>query len=990
MARSRMTLKSITVRGARQHNLKNISLEIPRNSLSVITGLSGSGKSSLAFDTIYAEGQRRYVESLSAYARQFLDQMERPEVDSIDGLSPSIAIEQKTTTRSPRSTVGTITEIYDYLRVVYSSIGAPHCPNCGRPIARQSSEQIVQAVLSGELAHEGDRLMVLAPIVRGRKGEYKEEFDKMARAGFTRVRVDRVLYPLDEPPRLDRRKNHDIEIVVDRLLIKPGIAERLTQSLNTALKLAQGLVTVSVVDGIEQVFSEKLACPECGISVPQLEPRSFSFNSPYGACPACNGLGSKYDFDPAKVIVDWSRPLFEGGLGPGSGSVYLKRTLDLAAVAHGFDLSKPFEKLTRREQNLILYGNPPMQSRFAGNGQNGNEAAQPSQTRDRKKVPGLRFPGVFGFLEENLAETNSDGYREWLTQYMSAVTCTVCGGRRLRPESLAVKVGDLSISDFTALALSDARPAADRVRNGLTLRQRKVAGRPLAEIAERLDFLLAVGLGYLSLDRSAATLSGGEAQRIRLATQIGSRLRGVLYVLDEPSIGLHARDNHRLLASLEQLRNLGNTVLVVEHDEETIRRADFVVDLGPGAGNSGGHLVAVGPPAAIAASNDSLTGQYLSGKLRIPVPSARRTPGAKTLSLLGCQANNLKNIDVNFSLGSLIVVTGVSGSGKSTLVNDILYRALAQKLYRSAERPGEFREIRGAEHIDKVIEIDQAPIGRSPRSNPATYTGVFAPVRELFAMLPESRERGYRPGRFSFNVKGGRCEACQGDGLKRIEMNFLPDVYVTCDVCRGRRYNSETLAVRYKNYSISDLLDMPIEEALKVLENIPQVSQKLQTLVDVGLGYVELGQSSTTLSGGEAQRIKLARELSRRQTGRTLYILDEPTTGLHFDDVKKLLHVLNRLVDLGNTVLIIEHHLDVIKQADWIIDLGPEGGEAGGRIVAQGTPEQVARSKKSYTGQALAAVLNMNGRVKQLASPEVPGDSPANSAVANGLDSAAK
>jgi excinuclease ABC subunit A len=980
-----MTLKSITIRGARQHNLKNISLEIPRNSLSVITGLSGSGKSSLAFDTIYAEGQRRYVESLSAYARQFLDQMERPEVDSIEGLSPSIAIEQKTTTRSPRSTVGTITEVYDYLRVVYSSVGVPHCPNCGRAIARQSSEQIVQTVLSGELAHDGDRLMVLAPIVRGRKGEYRDELDKMARAGFARVRIDHVLYPLDEPPRLDRRKNHDIEIVVDRLLVKAGIADRLTQSLNTALKLAQGLVTVSVVDGAEQVFSEKLACPECGISVPQLEPRSFSFNSPYGACPACHGLGSKYDFDPAKVIVDWSRPLFEGGLGPGSGSVYLKRTLDLAAAAHGFDLTRPFEKLTRREQNLILYGNPPLQSRFAGNGQNANDAAPASLPRDRKNARGLRFPGVFGFLEENLAETNSDGYREWLTQYMSAAPCGVCGGRRLRPESLAVKVGDLSISDFTALALSDARPAIDRIRNGLTVRQGKVAGRPLAEIAERLDFLLAVGLGYLSLDRSAATLSGGEAQRIRLATQIGSRLRGVLYVLDEPSIGLHARDNHRLLTSLEQLRNLGNTVLVVEHDEETIRRADFVVDLGPGAGNAGGHLVAMGAPAAIATCDRSLTGNYLSGKLQILVPHDRRAPGAKALSLVGCEANNLKNITVNFPLGLLLVVTGVSGSGKSTLVNDILYRALAQKLYRSMERPGQFREIRGAEHIDKVIEIDQAPIGRSPRSNPATYTGVFAPIRELFAMLPESRERGYRPGRFSFNVKGGRCEACQGDGLKRIEMNFLPDAYVTCDVCRGRRYNSETLAVRYKNYSISDLLDMPIEEALKVLENIPQVSQKLQTLVDVGLGYVELGQSSTTLSGGEAQRIKLARELSRRQTGRTLYILDEPTTGLHFDDVKKLMHVLNRLVDLGNTVLIIEHHLDVIKQADWIIDLGPEGGEGGGRIIAQGTPELVARNKKSYTGQALAPVLDLNSATKRLAVTEGAGNSPG----VNGLDLAA-
>jgi excinuclease ABC subunit A len=971
-----MGLKNITIRGARQHNLKNISLEIPRNSLSVITGLSGSGKSSLAFDTIYAEGQRRYVESLSAYARQFLDQMERPDVDSIDGLSPSIAIEQKTTTRSPRSTVGTITEIYDYLRVVYSSIGAPHCPNCGRAITRQSTEQIVQSVLSGELAHEGDRLMVLAPIVRGRKGEYRQELDKLARAGFTRVRIDRVLYPLDEPPRLDRRKNHDIEIVVDRLLVKPGIAERLAQSLNTALKLAQGLVTVSVVDGTEQVFSEKLACSECGISVPQLEPRSFSFNSPYGACPACNGLGSKYDFDPAKVIVDWSRPIFEGGLGPGSSSANLRRTLEIAAVAYGFDLATPFEKLSRREQNLILYGNRPAKNRPAGNGRNGDEAAPSSGARDKKSVPGLRFPGIFGFLEDNLSETNSDGYREWLTQYMSAVPCVVCGGRRLRPESLAVKIGGLSISDFTALPLIEAHPAVDRIREELTLRQRKVAGRPLAEVAERLDFLLAVGLGYLSLDRSAATLSGGEAQRIRLATQIGSRLRGVLYVLDEPSIGLHARDNHRLIASLEQLRNLGNTVLVVEHDEETIRRADFVVDLGPGAGNSGGHLVAIGTPAAIASNEASLTGHYLSGALQIPVPQARRSPTAKTISLLGCEANNLKNLDVSFPLGLLIVVTGVSGSGKSTLVNDILYRALAHKLYRSMEQPGKFREIRGAEHVDKVIEIDQAPIGRSPRSNPATYTGVFAPIRELYAMLPESRERGYRPGRFSFNVKGGRCEACQGDGLKRIEMNFLPDVYVTCDVCRGRRYNSETLAVRYKTFSISDLLDMPIEDALKVLENISQVYQKLQTLVDVGLGYVELGQSSTTLSGGEAQRIKLARELSRRQTGRTLYILDEPTTGLHFDDVKKLMHVLNRLVELGNTVLIIEHHMDVIKQADWIIDLGPEGGDAGGRIVAQGTPEHVARNKKSYTGQALARVLDLDKAGKEIPSLELAGDSP--------------
>ena len=949
-----MGLTKIVIRGARQHNLKNISLEIPRNTLTVITGLSGSGKSSLAFDTIYAEGQRRYVESLSAYARQFLDQMERPEVDSIEGLSPSIAIEQKTTTRSPRSTVGTITEIYDYLRVVYSSIGTPHCPKCGKPISRQSTDQIVRSILQGELAKSGDRVMILAPIVRGRKGEYRQELEKLARDGFVRARIDGDLCPLDDPPRLDKRKNHTIEVVIDRLLVKPGIAGRLEQSIATALKLAKGLVTVVVVGGTEQVFSEKMACSECGISVPQLEPRSFSFNSPYGACPACNGLGSKYDFDPSKVIVDWTRPLFEGGLGPGSGSVFLRRNLELGAMAHGFDLATPFEKFPREVQNLILYGNPPSNAKSNGSGMSRAAAAKIAKT-----LPGLHFQGVVGFLESNFEESESDTYREWITQYMSPVPCAVCGEQRLRPESLAVKVGGRSIAEFTGLAISDARPGVDKIRTGLTERQTDIAGRALAEIAARLDFLLAVGLGYLSLDRSAATLSGGEAQRIRLATQIGSQLRGVLYVLDEPSIGLHARDNDRLISSLEKLRDLGNTVLVVEHDEETIRRANYVVDLGPGAGNAGGYLVAKGRPEEIEQNADSLTGRYLSGELKIAVPPKRRAPNnGKMLRIIGCEANNLKDVDLELPLGLLTVVTGVSGSGKSTLVNDILYRALAQTLYRSMERPGAFRTIEGAAQIDKVIEIDQAPIGRTPRSNPATYTGVFAPIRELFAMLPESRERGYRPGRFSFNVKGGRCEACQGDGLRRIEMNFLPDVYVMCEVCRGRRYNAETLSVRYKGHSISDLLDMQIADALKILENIPQIRVKLETLVDVGLGYIQLGQSSTTLSGGEAQRIKLARELSRRQTGRTLYILDEPTTGLHFDDVKKLLDVLNRLADLGNTVLVIEHHLDVIKQADWIIDLGPEGGEGGGRIVAQGTPEQVSKVKKSYTGQVLARVLN--------------------------------
>jgi len=942
-----MGLTKLVVRGARQHNLKNISIEIPRNTLTVITGLSGSGKSSLAFDTIYAEGQRRYVESLSAYARQFLDQMERPEVDVIEGLSPSIAIEQKTTTRSPRSTVGTITEIYDYLRVVYSAVGVPHCPNCGKPITRQSSEQIVQSILHGELCKADDRIMILAPIVRGRKGAYRKELEKLAQDGFVRARINGELVPLDESPVLDKRKNHTIEVVIDRLLVKQGIASRLEQSIATALKLAQGLVTVAVVGGKEYVFSEKLACPDCGLSVPQLEPRSFSFNSPYGACPSCNGLGSKYDFDPSKVITDWTRPLFDGGLGPGSGSAILKRTLELGAYAHGFHLDTPFEKYPARVQNLLLYGYPNADTKRGSGGK------APAGEK------GFRFQGILKFLERNFAESNSDSYREWMTQYMSATVCSMCHGKRLRPESLAVKLASWSIADFTSLAITEARPAVEKILGELTSRQNEVAGRPLKEVGERLDFLLAVGLGYLSLDRSAATLSGGEAQRIRLATQIGSRLRGVLYVLDEPSIGLHARDNDRLLHSLEQLRNLGNTVLVVEHDEDTIRRADFVVDLGPGAGNAGGYLVAYGKPEEIAASKDSLTGRYLSGVAQIPVPSKRRSANGKAIQILGAHANNLKDVDISVPLGLLTVVTGVSGSGKSTLVNDILYRVLAQKLYRSMEQPGAHRMLLGVEHIDKVIEIDQAPIGRTPRSNPATYTGVFAPIRELFAMLPESRERGYKPGRFSFNVKGGRCEACQGEGLRRIEMNFLPDVYVMCEVCRGRRYNAETLAVRYKGHSINDVLNLPASDALKLLENIPQIQQKLATIVEVGLGYVQLGQSATTLSGGEAQRIKLARELSKRQTGRTIYILDEPTTGLHFDDVRKLLDVLQRLVDLGNTVLIIEHNLDVIKQADWVIDLGPEGGSGGGKIVAQGTPEQVARVKKSYTGQALAKHLGM-------------------------------
>jgi excinuclease ABC subunit A len=926
-----MAITKISVRGARQHNLKNIDVEIPRNTLTVITGLSGSGKSSLAFDTIYAEGQRRYVETLSAYARQFLDQMERPDVDAIDGLSPAISIEQKTTSRSPRSTVGTITEIYDYLRLLYASIGVPHCPKCGRPIARQSAEQIVQRVMS--LTPE-DRVMVMAPIVRGRKGEFKKEMEKLVQHGFTRARVDGELINLEDEISLDKRKNHTIEVVIDRLLVKRGIEHRLEMSVGLAMKLAGGLVQVAVVGGEETLYSSRLACPDCGINVPQLEPRSFSFNSAYGACPECHGLGSKYDFDPAKIIVDWSKPLLDGGLGPGSGSQNLQHMLQLAAAAHGFELNTPFEKFPEKTQNLLLYG----------------EAGKGGKTG---------FKGILGYLKQSLEESSSDSYREWLLDFMSATECPACHGKRLRPESLAVKVNGMSIADFTGLSVARSFEVAEKIK--LKGREELIAGRIMHEIVERLQFLHAVGLGYISLARSAATLSGGEGQRIRLATQIGSKLRGVLYVLDEPSIGLHHRDNDRLLAALEDLRNLGNTVLVVEHDEETIRRADYVIDLGPGAGRHGGSLVAQGTPGDIMKAPDSLTGAYISGKVQIEMRPERRHTNGHAVSILGARENNLKNLDVTFPLGVMTVVTGVSGSGKSTLVNDILYRALARQLYRSREEPGQHKSICGAEAIDKVIRIDQSPIGRTPRSNPATYTGVFAQIRDLYAMLPESRERGYKPGRFSFNVSGGRCEACQGEGQRRIEMNFLPDVYVVCEVCNGRRYNHETLSVKYKGYSIADLLETPVADALPILENIPQVRQKLQTLVDVGLGYVHLGQSAVTLSGGEAQRIKLARELSKRQTGKTLYLLDEPTTGLHFDDVKKLLDVLHRLTDLGNTVIIIEHNLDVIRNADWLIDLGPEGGEDGGRIVAQGTPEQVARVKKSYTGQALAHYFNGNG-----------------------------
>jgi excinuclease ABC subunit A len=919
-------LDRISVHGARQHNLRGVNVEIPRNTLTVITGLSGSGKSSLAFDTIYAEGQRRYVETLSPYARQFLDQMERPDVDAIEGLSPAISIEQKTTSRSPRSTVGTITEIYDYLRLLFSSIGVPHCPNCGTEIRRQSLTQVVERI---QEIPENTKIMILAPVVRGRKGEFKKELEKFHRQGFTRARIDGAMRPLEDAPALDKRKNHTIDVVVDRLVTKPDIASRLAASIETATKLTDGLVVVATLGASgestteERLYSMKSSCPECGTSVPEIEPRSFSFNSPYGACPECNGLGSMWSFDPDKIIVDETRPLFDGALGPGSSSNAVGQRVTDAAWRNNIDLAKPWDKLTAAQRDLLLNGKG-------------------------------KYPGILKLLADSL-ENASDNYREYLSDYMTARVCPSCNGKRLQAASLAVRVKGATIADFTGM---DVRHAMDMAGGWkLEPREAEIATGLVQEIRQRLEFLSAVGLDYLSLERSAQTLSGGEAQRIRLATQIGSQLRGVLYVLDEPSIGLHPRDNDRLLGTLEKLRDLGNTVLVVEHDQETIERADYVIDLGPGAGRLGGEVVAAGSASDVAHTKDSLTGQYLSGRREIAAPNVRRLGNGKKISVKNATEHNLKDVSADIPLGMLVVVTGVSGSGKSTLVNDILYRALSKHIYGSKAEPGRHGKIVGLDELDKVVEIDQSPIGRTPRSNPATYTQVFTPIRELYAMLPESRERGYKIGRFSFNVKGGRCEACQGDGLKRIEMNFLPDVFVTCDICRGRRYNHETLAVKYKGKSIAELLDTTIEDALPLLVNIPNIGIKLQTLVDVGLGYLHLGQSSTTLSGGEAQRIKLARELSKRQTGRTIYILDEPTTGLHFEDVRKLLEVLQKLVDLGNTVLVIEHNLDVIKCADHLIDMGPEGGEGGGRVLVTGTPEEIALHPKSYTGQALKKLL---------------------------------
>jgi excinuclease ABC subunit A len=923
-----MASDRIIVRGAREHNLKNVDVELPRDQLVVITGLSGSGKSSLAFDTIYAEGQRRYVESLSAYARQFLEQMEKPEVDSIEGLSPAISIEQKTTSKNPRSTVGTVTEIYDYLRVLFARVGVPHCPSCGKVIAAQTVQQMVDRIL---LQPAGTRLLVLAPVVRGRKGEYRKLFFDLQRQGFSRVRVNGAVRELGEDIELDKNRKHTIEVVVDRLVVKDGMSARLADSLETALRLADGVVQVEpmTAEPAPITFSERLACADCGISFPEVSPRMFSFNNPYGACPECGGIGTRFEIDPERVVPNPARSLRAGALAPWAGrdSAYFRQTLAALARRYKISLDEPWAKLRKSARDLVLHGD-----RDGG------------------------FEGAVKLLERRYRETQSEETRREIEQFMAERPCPACGGARLRRESLGLRIAGKSIADVVRFTIKDAATFF----NGLALGEREaaIARRVLKEIRERLGFLMNVGLEYLTLDRPAGTLSGGEGQRIRLATQIGSSLVGVLYILDEPSIGLHQRDNRRLLDTLKRLRDLGNTVLVVEHDEETIRAADYVVDLGPGAGELGGHVVAIGTPDEIVANPRSLTGQFLSGARAIAVPGERRAGSGQFITIHDPREHNLKGMAVRIPLGTFTCVTGVSGSGKSTLVNDILYRALAQMLHRAQERPGAHTRVEGAQHVDKVVDIDQSPIGRTPRSNPATYTGVFAFIRALFARTQEARMRGYQPGRFSFNVKGGRCEACQGDGLVKIEMHFLPDVYVTCDVCKGKRYNRETLDVHYKGRSIAEVLDMTVHQALAFFDAVPVIKAKLQTLHDVGLDYIRLGQPATTLSGGEAQRVKLATELSRRATGRTLYILDEPTTGLHFADIEKLLEVLNRLVDAGNTVVIIEHNLDVIKTADWVIDLGPEGGEEGGRVVATGTPEMLAReADRSYTGQFLKAVV---------------------------------
>ena len=933
----------IVVRGACEHNLKSVNVRIPRNKLVVMTGLSGSGKSSLAFDTLYAEGQRRYVESLSAYARQFLDQMKKPEVDSIEGLSPAISIEQKTTSRNPRSTVGTVTEIYDYLRLLYARIGVPHCVNCGKPIQAQTVKQMCDRVLA---LPEGSRIQVLSPVVRGRKGEYKKELREFARQGFVRVKIDGEDYQLDTPPDLDRKKRHDIDLVIDRLVIRGEVGKRLADSLETALRASAGFAKVDIGPGQEEVlFSELAACMDCGASFPEINPRLFSFNSPQGACPDCDGLGTKDFFDPELLVPDASVSLEDGAIAPfkgrGHASRYYSSMLRSLASHYGFSLDTPWKKLSAEARAQILTGSDEKVTFRFG--------------RSKKWSFDRDWTGVVGLLDKRYRETDSDLVREGLRQYMSNTACAACSGARLRAEARSVFVGTTSLPQVCALSVSQAV----QFFTGLSLGKQDllIAERLLREIRERLTFLSNVGLEYLTLDRTAGTLSGGESQRIRLATQVGSALAGVLYILDEPSIGLHARDNDRLLRTLFSLRDTGNTVIVVEHDEETIRAADWVIDLGPGAGRHGGEIVAEGRPEDIEKVKASLTGQFLSGARKIHVPERRRPGTDKFVTIVGAGENNLRDITVRIPLGVITVVTGVSGSGKSTLINDTLYKALAHKLFDAKDKPGRHKKIDGLSHLDKVIDVSQDPIGRTSRSNPATYTGIFTGIRDLFTQLPESRQRGYAPGRFSFNVKGGRCEACQSDGILRIEMHFLPDVYVTCEECQGKRYNPQTLEVKYKGKSIADVLEMTVDEAFEFLEHIPGVSTGLATLAEVGLGYVHLGQQATTLSGGEAQRIKLAKELSKRATGRTMYILDEPTTGLHFADVEKLLDVITKLVDRGNSVVVIEHNLDVIKTADHIIDLGPEGGDKGGEVIATGTPEEVANNPLSYTGQSLRPIL---------------------------------
>ncbi len=942
----------IVIHGAREHNLRNVTVRLPRGRLVCITGLSGSGKSSLAFDTLYAEGQRRYVESLSAYARQFLGQMDKPDVDSIEGLSPAISIDQKTTSRNPRSTVGTVTEVHDYLRLLFARIGRPHCPICGRPIAGQSAEQIVDQVLA---LPEGTRFTIEAPLVRGRKGEHRDVLESLRGEGFTRVRVDGETLLLDEVPALDKKFKHDIAAVVDRLVMKDDLRARLSDSTETALRIGDGLVEVREVDGPVHTYSEKFACPEHGVSLAELAPRTFSFNSPHGACPACTGLGATLEVDPDLVVPDPVLSIREGALAPWNvaGSSFFEQVLEAIADRWEVPLDRPWGELSSEHQDLFLNGT-------------GSERVYVTYKNryGRKRSYMTAFEGVVANLQRRYRETQSQLQKERIETFMSMRPCSTCGGARLRPEALAVTVGGHNIDYISRRAVHEALAYFRELE--LTDTERLIAERVIREIRERLTFLDDVGVGYLSLNRAARTLSGGEAQRIRLATQIGASLVGVLYILDEPSIGLHQRDNARLIATLERLRDIGNTVIVVEHDEETMRASDWVVDMGPGAGIHGGRVVAEGTAEDVAANPASLTGQYLSGRRAIPVPP-RRDGETAWLKVSGVSANNLQDIDVEIPIGRFVSVTGVSGSGKSTLVNDVVYRALANRLLRARLKPGAHRAIEGLEQFDKVIEIDQSPIGRTPRSNPATYTDLFSRVRELYSLTPEARTRGYTPGRFSFNVKGGRCEACAGDGMIRIEMHFLPDVYVPCEVCGGKRYNRETLDIRYKGASIADVLAMSVEEALEFFGKEPKLRRRLQTLHDVGLDYVKLGQPATTLSGGEAQRVKLAAELSKVATGRTLYILDEPTTGLHIHDVAKLLEVLQRLVDAGNTVLVIEHNLDVIKQSDWVIDLGPEGGDAGGRLIATGTPEQVAEVEESYTGQFLRRVLPAPAALEALA-----------------------